>query len=58
MSIWAHIDVELGEIAPIAPAGYFIGLRIHFSSQLFVFQTMTSAGSNIIPRTDMSCVTR
>ncbi len=39
MSIQARIDLELRNLAPYAPKGYFIGLHIRFTSPLMSFQT-------------------
>lgn len=35
----ASIDQKLGELARFAPAGYFVGLHIRFTSPLMTFQT-------------------
>ncbi len=39
MSVQARIDLELKNLAPFAPQGYFIGLHIRFTSPLMTFQT-------------------
>ena len=39
MNARVAIDVELRALAPLAPAGYFIGLHIRFTSPLMTFQT-------------------
>ena len=39
MSLQARIDLELRNLAPYAPEGYFIGLHIRFTSPLMSFQT-------------------
>ena len=39
MSIQASIDIELKNLAKYAPAGYFIGLHIRFTSPIMSFQT-------------------
>ncbi len=39
MSVLARIDRELKDLAPLAPAGYFVGLHIRFTSPLLTFQT-------------------
>lgn len=43
MSIQARIDLELKNLAPLAPKGYFIGLHIRFTSPLMSFQTYDQA---------------
>jgi LuxR family transcriptional regulator len=43
MSIQARIDLELKNLAPYAPQGYFIGLHIRFTSPLMTFQTYDQA---------------
>jgi LuxR family transcriptional regulator len=43
MSIKAMIDLELKKLAPLAPAGYFVGLHIRFTSPLMSFQTYDQA---------------
>lgn len=43
MSIQARIDLELKNLAPYAPKGYFIGLHIRFTSPLMTFQTYDQA---------------
>lgn len=39
----AGIELELRKLAKIAPAGYFIGLHIRFTSPLMTFQTYDQA---------------
>jgi LuxR family transcriptional regulator, quorum-sensing system regulator SdiA len=39
MSVKLGIDVELHQLALMAPAGYFVGLHIRFTAPLFTFQT-------------------
>lgn len=39
MSVKTGMDLELHQLALLAPAGYFIGLHIRFTSPLFTFQT-------------------
>lgn len=39
MSVQATIDLKLQELADLAPAGYFVGLHIRFTSPLMTFQT-------------------
>lgn len=39
MSVKLGIDVELHQLALLAPAGYSIGLHIRFTAPLFMFQT-------------------
>lgn len=43
MSINAGLDYELRKLALIAPAGYFVGLHIRFTSPLLTFQTYDQA---------------
>lgn len=43
MSVKTGIDLELHQLALVAPAGYFIGLHIRFTSPLFTFQTYDQA---------------
>jgi LuxR family transcriptional regulator len=43
MSVRTGIDLELHQLALLAPAGYFIGLHIRFTSPLFTFQTYDQA---------------
>jgi len=43
MSIQARIDLELKNLVPLAPKGYFIGLHIRFTSPLMSFQTYDQA---------------
>jgi LuxR family transcriptional regulator len=43
MSVQARIDLELKNLAPYAPRGYFIGLHIRFTSPLMTFQTYDQA---------------
>lgn len=39
MSIQSGIDLELKKLDTLAPAGYFVGLHIRFTSPLMTFQT-------------------
>jgi len=39
MSIKLGIELELHELSLLAPAGYFVGLHIRFTSPLMTFQT-------------------
>ncbi|MDP4893743.1 autoinducer binding domain-containing protein [Cypionkella sp.] len=39
MSVKLGIEVELHQLALMAPAGYFLGLHIRFTAPLFTFQT-------------------
>jgi LuxR family transcriptional regulator, quorum-sensing system regulator SdiA len=43
MSVKLGIDVELHQLGLIAPAGYFVGLHIRFTTPLFSFQTYERA---------------
>lgn len=43
MSIRYGIDLELHNLALLAPAGYFLGLHIRFTSPLMTFQTYDQA---------------
>ena len=43
MSINAGLDYELRKLALMAPAGYFVGLHIRFTSPLLTFQTYDQA---------------
>jgi LuxR family transcriptional regulator len=43
MSIQSRIDRELKQLGHFAPKGYFVGLRIRFSSPLMTFQTYDQA---------------
>jgi LuxR family transcriptional regulator len=43
MSINAGLDYELRKLALLAPAGYFVGLHIRFTSPLLTFQTYDQA---------------
>ena len=43
MSSQAAIDQQLKLLARIAPAGYFVGLHIRFTSPLMTFQTYDQA---------------
>jgi len=43
MSVKLGIDVELHQLALLAPAGYFIGLHIRFTAPLFTYQTYDPA---------------
>ena len=39
MSVKLGLEVELHQLALMAPAGYFVGLHIRFTAPLFTFQT-------------------
>jgi len=39
MSVKLGMEVELHQLALLAPAGYSIGLHIRFTAPLFMFQT-------------------
>jgi len=43
MSIKIGFDLELHQLTLLAPAGYFVGLHIRFSSPLITFQTYDQA---------------
>lgn len=43
MSIKLGIELELQHLAQLAPAGYFLGLHIRFTSPLITFQTYNQA---------------
>jgi LuxR family transcriptional regulator len=43
MSVKLGMDVELHQLAMMAPAGYSIGLHIRFTAPLFMFQTYDPA---------------
>ncbi|MDE3120578.1 MAG: autoinducer binding domain-containing protein [Paracoccaceae bacterium] len=43
MSIQTRVDLELRDVARLAPAGYFVGLHIRFTSPLMTFQTYDQA---------------
>jgi LuxR family transcriptional regulator len=43
MSIKAGIDLELHQLALLAPGGYFLGLHIRFTAPLMTFQTYDQA---------------
>lgn len=39
MSFKLGLDLELGQLAAVSPAGYFVGLHIRFAAPLMTFQT-------------------
>jgi LuxR family transcriptional regulator, quorum-sensing system regulator SdiA len=43
MSMNAGLDLELKKLGVLAPAGYFVGLHIRFTSPLLTFQTYDQA---------------
>jgi len=43
MSFRSGVDLELGRLGRLAPAGYFVGLHIRFTSPLMSFQTYDQA---------------
>ena len=43
MSIKLGIELELQHLSQLAPAGYFLGLHIRFTSPLITFQTYDQA---------------
>jgi LuxR family transcriptional regulator len=43
MSFRSGVDLELARLAKSAPAGYFVGLHIRFTSPLMTFQTYNQA---------------